>query len=178
MVSSYVILLLTIFISYIGFKYELIKYSLCLWPNRFKQIWRLFTYSFVHSDKSHLIVNTFFYCIGFFGLFQKMSNIQFIYFYFLSTIISVIPEIIKESKSEFSTLTGNSSIGFSILFGTISMDPNKIWGIFDYGLPCYYFGIIYFIISLIESKINNKISLSSHLVGIVFGILYVLYFIK
>jgi hypothetical protein len=60
----------------------------------------------------------------------------------------------------------------------IALDPNKLWGLFGYGLPAYYFGIGYFILSLIEAKFNKKISLSPHILGAIFGITYVFYFLK
>jgi len=176
MIASIIILLITLIVSFFGLKSDIVKYSLCLWSHKIYQIWRPFTYGFVHNSLSHLIGNTFFYCIGFLGLFQKLSNIEFLKFYFLSAIISIIPEFFFKSKNEFTTVSGNSSIGFSIFFGTVAMDPNKLWGLFGYDLPAYYFGIGYFILSLIEAKFNKKISLSPHILGAIFGITYVLYF--
>jgi membrane associated rhomboid family serine protease len=176
MTASIIILLITLIVSFFGLRSDLVKYLLCLWSNKFYQIWRPFTYSFVHNSSSHLFSNTFFYCIGFLGLFQKLSNFEFLTFYFLSAIISIVPEFLFKSKNEFTTVSGNSAIGFSIFFGTVAMDPNKLWGLFGYGLPAYYFGIGYFILSLIEAKFNKKISLSPHILGAIFGITYVLYF--
>ena len=178
MISATVILILTILISYLGLKSDLVKYSLCLWPNKLFHIWRPFTYSFVHNSWSHLISNTFFYCIGFLGLFQEFSNVQFLQFYFLSTILSVIPDMILNSNKEFSTISGNSAMGFSVFFGMIALDPNKIWGLMCCGLPAYYFGIVYLILSLIEGKLNKKISIRSHMVGMIIGIVFVLFFLK
>ena len=177
MISASVILFLTILISYLGLKSDLVKYSLCLWPNKSIHIWRTFTYSFVHNSLSHLIGNTFFYCLGFLGLFQELSNVQFLQFYFLSVIISVVPTLLKTNE-KFLTISGNSAFGFSIFFGMVAMDPHKIWGLFGYGLPAYYFGIGYLILSLIEANLNKKISLSSQIVGAIVGITYVLYFLN
>jgi membrane associated rhomboid family serine protease len=75
MTASIIILLITLIVSFFGLRSDLVKYLLCLWPNKFYQIWRPFTYSFVHNSSSHLFSNTFFYCIGFLGLFQKLNNI-------------------------------------------------------------------------------------------------------
>jgi membrane associated rhomboid family serine protease len=177
MTASIIILSLTLTISFFGFRSDLIKYLLCLWPHKIYQIWRPFTYSFVHNSLSHLVGNTFFYCLGFLGLFQELSNVQFLQFYFLSVIISVVPTLLKKNE-EFLTISGNSAFGFSIFFGMVAMDPHKIWGLFGYGLPVYYFGIGYLILSLIEGKLNKKISLSSHIVGAIVGITYVLWFLK
>lgn len=174
MILAIIILILTILISYLGLRNDLIKYSLCLWPNRFLHIWRPFTYSFVHNSISHLISNTFFYCLGFLGFFQEFSNIQFFEFYFLSAIIPVIPDILKTNR-EFLTVSGNSAVGFSIFFAMIALDPTKIWGLFGYGLPAYYFGIGYLILNLIESRLNKKMSLTSHLIGMAVGILFAIY---
>jgi len=178
MESAITILVLTVLFSFFGFKSDLVKYSLCLWPNKSIQIWRPFTYSFVHNSLSHLIGNTFFYCLGFLGFFQELSNIQFLQFYFLSVIISVIPSLILKTNKEFLTISGNSAFGFSLFFGMVAMDPYKIWGLFGYGLPAYYFGIGYLILSLIEANLNRKISLSSHILGAIIGITYVLYFLN
>ena len=178
MISATVILILTILISYLGLKSDLVKYSLCLWPNKLFHIWRPFTYSFVHNSWPHLIGNTFFYCLGFLGFFQQFSNIQFLQFYFLSTFVSIIPHMLLKINKEFSTVFGNSAIGFSIFFAMIALDPNKIWGLFGWGLPAYYFGIAHLILSLIDSKLNKKISLTSHIIGMLVGILYIIYFIR
>ena len=178
MISASVILFLTILISYLGMKSDLVKYSLCLWPNKSMHIWRPFTYSFVHNSWGHLVGNTFFYCLGFLGFFQELSNTQFLQFYFLSAVISIIPDMLLKINKEFSTVTGNSAIGFSIFFAMIAIDPNKIWGLFGWGLPAYYFGIVYLVLSLIESKLNKKISLTSHIVGMLVGILFVMYYFK
>ena len=178
MESAITILVLTVLFSFFGFKSDLVKYSLCLWPNKSIQIWRPFTYSFVHNSLSHLIGNTFFYCLGFLGFFQELSNIQFLQFYFLSVIISVIPSLILKTNEEFLTICGNSAFGFSLFFGMVAMGPHKIWGLLGYGLPAYYFGIGYLILSLIEANLNRKISLSSHILGAIIGITYVLYFLN
>jgi len=178
MESAITILVLTVLFSFFGFKSDLVKYSLCLWPNKSIQIWRPFTYSFVHNSLSHLIGNTFFYCLGFLGFFQELSNIQFLQFYFLSVIISVIPSLILKTNEEFLTICGNSAFGFSLFFGMVAMDPHEIWGLFGYGLPAYYFGIGYLILSLIEANLNRKISLSSHILGAIIGITYALYFLN
>jgi membrane associated rhomboid family serine protease len=61
---------------------------------------------------------------------------------------------------------------------SFAIDPNKIWGLFGFGLPAYYFGIVYLILSLSEGILNKKISLTAHILGILVGILYVIYFIK
>lgn len=177
MLSASIILVLTLIISYLGLKSDLVKYSFCLRPSRFLHIWRPFTYSFLHKSWNHLLSNTFFYCLGFFGFFQQFSNIQFLQFYFLSAVISIIPDALKINK-EFYNVSGNSAVGFSIFFGMIAIDPNKIWGLFGFGLPAYYFGIVYLILSLSEGILNKKISLTAHILGILVGILYVIYFIK
>ena len=89
MISATVILILTILISYLGLKSDLVKYSLSLWPYKLLHIWRPFTYSFVHNSLSHLINNLIMYSIGFFGFFGKFSSTDFLVFYFSSGFISI-----------------------------------------------------------------------------------------
>jgi membrane associated rhomboid family serine protease len=173
MITAIVLLIITLIISFFSFKNDRIFY-MNLFPNRLYEIWRPFTYSFVHNNKEHLIFNVLFYCIGFLGFFQKFDNMEFLKFYFLSSIFSVIPFIFLNINNKFKSVSGNSGVTFSIFYGFIALDPFSKWGLLGYGLPAYIFGIIYFLVSLKEATLNKNVSLISHISGILFGIIYVL----
>jgi membrane associated rhomboid family serine protease len=175
MTAAIIILIVTLFVSFLSIKTDL-NFFLNLWPNRIFDFWRPFTYSFVHNDINHLLSNSIFYCIGFLGFFQKFSNIDFIKFYFISAILSVIPYTIKNINNEVATLSGNSAVVFSIFYGFIFVDPFAIWGLFGYGLPAYTFGTLHLFLSLYGTK-NSKISVISHISGLVIGIIYVKFFL-
>jgi rhomboid protease GluP len=173
MISATILILATIIISFYSIKNDFLKYSFNLWPNRIVEIWRLFTYSFIHNDKYHLIWNVLFYLIGFLGFYQKFSNYEFIKFYFINSFICIIPYIILNFKNKYSTLSGNSGVNFSILYGFIILEPNLV--LFGCSINLYLFGIFYFILSYIDSLINKKISFITHLTGLLSGIFYVKY---
>lgn len=177
MISAISILTITIFLSFLGFKSNLVKYSLCLWPNKFYQIWRLFTYSFVHNSYSHLVNNLIMYSIGFIGFFNKFTYTEFLVFYFSSGLISILPFILLNFSKKI-TLSGNSGVTFSIFYSFITYNSRHILFSFNgYNFQVYLIGIIFFILSLIVWKPNSNVSLLTHITGALFGIFYSLIYL-
>jgi membrane associated rhomboid family serine protease len=178
MISALCILLISIIASHFSIKNVLFTYSFNLWPNRKYEFWRPFTYSFIHLDKDHIIGNSVIYSIGFLGFFQKFDNWEFIKFYFLSAIFSVIPFILLNKNDIYKTLAGNSGVGFAILYGFIAIDPMASWGLSGYGWLALVFGTIFLLLSIYVSLKNKRTSLISHLSGLAFGVIYSMIFIK
>lgn len=177
MISATVILILTILISYLGLKSDLVKYSLCLWPYKLLHIWRPFTYSFVHNSLSHLINNLIMYSIGFFGFFGKFSSTDFLVFYFSSGFISILPFLLLNFNKKI-TLSGNSGITFSIFYAFIASNSKHIlFSFFGYNFPVYFIGIVFFVLSLVNWKTNSNVSLLTHITGALFGIFYSIFYL-
>jgi membrane associated rhomboid family serine protease len=171
MISATVILIITILISYLGIKIDLVKYSLFLCSNKF-YIWRPFTYSFVHNSYSHLFNNLIMYSIGFFGFFSKFTSTDFLFFYFSSGLISILPFLLINFNKKI-TLSGNSGITFSIFYAFITSNSKHIlFSFFGYNFPVYLIGIFFFILSLYVWKPNGNVSLLTHITGGLFGIFY------
>jgi membrane associated rhomboid family serine protease len=131
MISAICILFITLIVSHFSIKNEFFKFFFNFFPNRIYEFWRPFTYSFIHNDKEHIVSNSITYSIGFLGFFQKFDNWQFVKFYFLSAIFSVIPFVFLHRNNIFKSLSGNSGVTFSILYGFIAIDPFAAWGLFD-----------------------------------------------
>lgn len=169
MTAAVVIFVITIIFSLAGLQYAGIKATMCQLSNRPLEIWRPFTYTFVHSSWSHFLGNSFFYSLGFLGFFQKFSNIEFLEFYFLTSFISALPYFFKTSA-----LIGNSAVINAILFGAVALSPFQNWTLLGFGLPAWSFGI--FFIFLIYLSANDKRSaLLAHNIGAVVGIFWIIY---
>lgn len=171
MITAATILFLTFVLSFMSFKSFMLRCILCLWPNKYPQVWRLFTHTFIHEDKGHLYSNVFFYCIGFFGFFQKFNEGEFLLFYFSSSLFSVIPLLFLYRSEKFYTAIGNSAVVQSIIYAFVFSDFYAKWVILGIGVPVYVVGIINLLLVLMQIKEQN-VSHLSHLSGMVYGIIY------
>jgi rhomboid protease GluP len=174
---SLIFLVFTFTISLIAMHSDnvFIKYGFNIIPSLLVegQIWRLFTYSFIHLNYPHLIGNTVFYVFFYWlGFFDNFTNTQFLVFYFGSTIISAIPFIITYNKIDLDflhILTGNSGFLFAVIFGYTFLNINRDIDFFNFHIPIYVISLIYLLFTLLINKKDTNIC---HITGMLWGICY------
>jgi len=144
-----------------------------------KEIWRLFTYGFVHADWIHLAVNMF--VLLSFGsivssyyeiVFPGKANFYYLLLYFGGLFISAAPAFGKHKENFYYNSVGASGAVSAIVFSSIVFDPmNKIYLMFiPIGIPAILFGILYLVYSAyMDKKGSDNIGHDAHFWGGIFG---------
>jgi len=153
-------------------------FLLNLIPSRILQFWRLFTFTFVHSSWSHFFGNISLLLIGFLGFYQHFSNLEFFYFFIITSILSAIPFIVVNFSNSTKSLCGLSGFVFAVLYGFITINPLFNLNLYFFNCPIWIFGLIHFTLEIIGSINKRNVSLLSHISGAIVGSLYILIYLK
>lgn len=177
-----IILLLTIIVSIVALNRPNIFDKLKFNPYRVahqKEIWRLFTYGFIHADWVHLGVNMFvLYSFGslvsayFEIVFPGKDIFYFLLLYFGGLFISAAPAFGKHKNNFYYNSVGASGAVSAIVFSSIVFDPmNKIYLFFiPIGIPAIIFGVLYLVYSAyMDKKGSDNIGHDAHFWGGIYG---------
>lgn len=119
------IILVTILVSYIGFKKPRLFDDLVYSPRRIiksREYYRLITYGFVHGSWMHLIFNMItLYSFG--NILESINPWYFLIVYFASLPLSLAYNFYKYRKSYSYTATGASGAICALLFAFIVSNP-------------------------------------------------------
>lgn len=193
MTSAIIIFSITLIISFVTLKYKIFDYLFSFLTDFPFQIWRYFTFSFIHREMSDIIGNSIFFiiCIPFY---KEFTNNEFLYFYFGSSLFVSICFLIKTKTNKKSVIfSGSSANGFALISAFIYSNPFYEIGFLIINMKLYILGIIiallYVPISIMDHKgykieqkkygKNPEYSAShfSHYMGIIYGILYAHFFL-
>lgn len=149
---------------------------------KFKNYYRLFTYSLVHADWVHLLINMF--VLFSFGKMTEtyykyfFGNIWILYYLLLyigAVLISILPAYKKHYDDYSYNAVGASGAVSAVVFASIIFDPlGKIF-IFPIpiGIPSILFAILYLAYSwYMNKKANDNIGHDAHFWGAIFGFVY------
>ncbi len=147
--------------------------------NHNKEVWRLFTYGFIHADWVHLGVNMFvLFSFGtlvssYFDLiFPGKATFYFLLLYFGALAISAAPAFGKHKNNLYYNSVGASGAVSAIVFSSIVFDPmNKIYLFFiPIGIPAILFGVLYLVYSAyMDKKGKDNIGHDAHFWGGIYG---------
>ncbi len=187
---TYIIIIITVLVSILGFKDKKMFYKLSLSPYRIaknREWYRLLTHSLLHGDYMHLFINMFvFWSFGsaiehMFGLLKqegiiRNAEVNFILLYVGGVIFSAIPDLIKRRNQYAYNSIGASGAVSSILFASIFFNP---WGTISlFGvipIPAIIFGVLYVIYeSYLDKKGGDNINHKAHLWGALYGFIYII----
>ncbi|MDO4728296.1 MAG: rhomboid family intramembrane serine protease [Bacteroidota bacterium] len=174
----WVIILITVFISYKGFNdYNYFrKYEFHIGNIQRGEKYRMFSSAFLHADMMHLLFNMltlFFFApkvIYYFG------NWDFVLIYIISLLVgNYLTFYLYKSNYNYRAV-GASGAVTGIVYSAILIDPNaKLYLYFAIPIPAYIFGMAYLLYSIYGMKAQNtNIGHSAHLGGAIAGYLLTL----
>ncbi|WP_129690937.1 rhomboid family intramembrane serine protease [Gottfriedia acidiceleris] len=138
-----------------GYEHELVKQG---------EIWRLFTYAFMHGSYAHFFMNMTFMIILGRPLERALGSVKFLLFYLLSVILTGL--IINFNYSPNTVETGASGVGYAFLgmYLFITLFRKKMLFSDDRKFVITFLGI-----GLLSSLIIPSTSLTGHLAGMIIG---------
>ena len=185
---TFIIILVTAIISVIAFSREDILDKMMLNPYQIfhkKELFRLITHGFLHSDWTHLIINMF--VLYFFGRnvenwFRELKlegyidsvTITYSLLYFGGIIVSSLITLFRYRNDRWYNSVGASGAVSAVVFTSIFFSPlDKIYFFAVIPIPGIAFALIYLIYSSFMSrKSRDNINHDAHLLGAVYGLLF------
>ncbi|MGA2518228.1 MAG: rhomboid family intramembrane serine protease [Thermodesulfobacteriota bacterium] len=145
-------------------------------------LWQLLTYMFLHGGFFHILFNLL--ALWMFG--GELENLwgsrRFLFYFFFcgigAGIITVLCTVILTPQYQFIPVIGASGAIYGILLAFGWLFPNRlIYVYFLFPIPAKYFVIIFGLIEFFSSigGAGGGVSHLTHLGGLLFGILYMLY---
>lgn len=186
--SLWVILAITVLISYLGFNRPHWREQFLFSPydvsqgNSFQGI---FTHSWFHADWQHLLFNMFsFYALGSYleqvwmnAFGSVLGSVYFVSLYLLGGIAAtVIPFFRHRREVQYRSLGASGAVS-AVIFACILWTPDLPLYVFfiPIAIPAYIFGPIYLAIEFYAMKRGkSNIANDGHLSGALFGLLFVL----
>jgi len=143
------------------------------------QIYRLFSYGFVHANWMHLFFNML--TLYFFGglvensfkvLFPGFGGIAYVLFYVAAIAISSLHDLIKYNKSAYYNAVGASGAVSAVVFAAILFKPDMklMFILLPIPITAWIFGLLYLLYSAYMAKRGgDNIGHNAHFWGAVFG---------
>lgn len=153
---------------------------------KYKQIYRIISYGFIHADWMHLLFNMltlyFFGKVvedGFAQLFPGFGGLVYVGFYILALVVSSLQDLITHRNHAYYNAVGASGAVSAVLYSAILFYPDmKLYFILiPIPITAWIFGILYLIYSfyMARKKIDN-IGHTAHFWGAVFGFVFPILF--
>lgn len=174
-----IIIAITTLISFICFSNDKLKGQLIFYPPAVKQgqLYRFFSYGFIHADGMHLLFNMF--TLYFFGslielLYQRyLGMFGFVLFYLAALLVSIFPSYLANINNPNYASLGASGAVSAVLFAFILIAPwEMLYLLGIVPIPAIIFAILYTAYSIYAGKRGrDNINHSAHLWGAAFGVL-------
>jgi len=182
------IILVTVLITVIAFNRADILDKMMLNPYRVfhkKELFRMITHGFLHSDWTHLLINMF--VLYFFGKnveswFRELKMegyinsvaITYSLLYFGGIIISSLITLFRHRNNIYYNSVGASGAVSAVIFTSIFFSPlDRIYFFAVLPIPGILFAVLYLIYSSVMSrKAKDNINHSAHFWGAVVGFLF------
>lgn len=174
---------ITVIVSLLAFSNRKFVDDLIFYPaviEEKNQYYRFLTYGFIHADLMHLIFNMYaFYLFGrvteksFNTIFGQQGNLFFLILYFLSLVVCVIPDYLKQRNNHQYRSLGASGAVSAVVFAYILLFPLQGIGLLfiPIFIPGFVFGIIFLVVSyFLGKKGSSNVNHSAHIWGAIIGI--------
>jgi membrane associated rhomboid family serine protease len=176
---NYVLILLTIYVSYNYFKLSKEKQlSLLFYPYmaaRGKNLFSSVISMFTHSSWEHLALNMFaLYLLGP-AVEYGIGSVAFFFLYFLSGFAADLALVYKYKDVKNYCALGASGATSGVVFAFIVMNPFELlqFILIPIPFPAWLFGLLYLIGSTIQAKrSNDHIAHEAHIGGAIGGALF------
>lgn len=185
MILTILIIILTAITSILAFNNPQLFYKLKF--NAFlihhnKQWYRFFSYSLIHADWMHLLVNMFVLWsfgriveVSFLSNFSEQGYLYYALLFIGGVAFSTLPSYGKHKNNDFYNAVGASGAVSAVLFSSILVYPQGsiVFIFFPVPLPSWVFGILYLVYSAYMSKKgNDNIGHDAHFWGAIFGLVF------
>lgn len=180
---SYIIILVTVIISYLAWNNEEIMTKSLFYPvaiKNKKDWYRFISYGFVHANMQHLIFNMlsfYFFAISVERYFSQLFDFPYVFilFYFSALIVSSIPDYFRHQNDPSYRAVGASGAVSAVLFASVVFDPWQ--SIYFFFIPIPIPGIVFAIAYIAYSRYMDKrgmdnIGHNAHLWGAIFGLVF------
>lgn len=179
---TYIIIGITVLLSYKCFKDTALFYKLALIPYRMvrnHEWYRLISHGFIHADTTHLLVNMFtFWSFGTYmeNVFQAhgFGTFSFVILYLGGMIFASLYDLVKRHNDPYYVSIGASGAVSAVLFASILFNPwGKILLFAVIPIPGILFGVVYLAYcQYMAKKAGDNINHNAHFYGAVFGLFY------
>lgn len=186
MVITYIIIGITLVISYLAFNDTALFHRYLFNPyiiNHQRQWYRFFSHAFIHANYLHLLFNI--YTLYLFGqimepVFRELFGAAKGTFYYAllyvgAIMISSFPSFEKHKENMHYNAVGASGAVSAVVFAYILINPAGGIGFLflPFYIPCFLFGALYLIYSWQMAKRGaDNIGHDAHFWGAVFGIIF------
>ena len=179
---TFVLIAVTVVVSWLAFERPALLERLILWPpaiDRKKQYDRLLTHGFIHADWTHLLFNMI--TLYFFGrLIERVIGgligpLGFVLFYLSAIVIAILPTYVRHRHDPTYRSLGASGAVSAVLFAFILLQPWAIIGVFFLPMPAILYAVAYVAYSIwMDRRGGDNINHSAHLSGALYGVLFML----
>jgi len=177
---TYIIIIVTVLISFTSFNRPDQFDKLCFWPYEIReknQWYRFITVGFVHSDFNHLLFNmlTLYFFKDVETIFAMVfgSKLYFPLLYLTGLIMPNISDYFKYKNVFGYRAVGASGAVTAVVFSAILFQP---WAMIWFVIPFIVYGILFLVYSAYMSRRESNIGHSAHFWGAVWGLLFPLMF--
>jgi len=149
-----------------------------------KQIWRFFTYAFIHADFLHLFINMLvLWSFGdvveqaYAGIFGIRWILMYLLLYIGGIMLSVMFSFGKHKNNPGYNAVGASGAVSAVVFASILFVPTGSVYLFfiPIGIPAFIFGLLYLLYSWFAARRGRgRIGHDAHFWGAVYGIAFTL----
>lgn len=173
-ISTYVIIALTAFCSFIGFRDPAFAEKFIFAPMEIlacKQYYRIFTSAFLHADLRHLLYNMV--SLFLFGRIMEtaVGSGEFLLIYFASVVGGSLLSLWLHRNHDYRAYGASGGV-CGVVFSYIAMDPNStIFAHMFLPMPAWAYGILFLIGSYFALKQGtDNIGHDAHIGGAVIGL--------
>ena len=175
------ILIATVFVSYLAFDRPPLKEMLVFYPYQIKvkNEWhRILTHAFIHADYTHLVLNAFVlwqFGTRLEGLMEQISGpSSFALLYFGGAVFAAIPGMLRHHDHPHYKSLGASGAVSAVLIAYILYFPtSKLLLFLLVPLPAFVIGILFFVYEhQMDKRSQGNIAHDAHLWGGLFGLIF------
>ena len=142
------------------------------------QIWKPFTYQFLHGGLSHLFWNML--LLFFFGpgLERVLGSRQFYQFYVacgaVAVLANLIPDYLTFGGGSFASVTGASGAVMGVVVAFVMIDVDRQFFLFPFPVPITGRALllILVVINVLYAVMDTSVSVATHFGGMGFGYAY------
>ncbi|MBP6216055.1 MAG: rhomboid family intramembrane serine protease [Luteimonas sp.] len=177
---TYVLIGVTVLVSWQAFNNRALMERLILWPpaiKRYRQYDRLLTHGFIHADTTHLLFNMI--TLFFFGraiepvFVDRIGMLGFAAFYLSAIVMAIMPTYIRHANDPQYRSLGASGAVSAVLFSFVLFAPWSLIFVFFIPVPAIVYAVLYIGYSIwMDRRGTDNVNHSAHLWGAVYGMLF------